>query len=93
MQTTDNLDRPYNTPNNDFPYMTDAEVALYWEAEKKPQSERSDTEKRVVMLESVQPDLMSLDALMDALKDGRVLSDRLRWKLEELVELSDLEVA
>lgn len=79
--------------SSDFPYMTDAEVEMYWSAMDTPAHKRSETEKRAIRQWAAQPALMSLDALMATLKSGGELSPRLQWKLEELVELSDLEVA
>lgn len=79
-------------PRNDsFPFMSDNEVSVFNEALSLPESEHSEDHKKAISQERNQADLLTLWELMEKLREGHVVSDRLAFKLEELYAVTDAE--
>jgi len=81
----------YSASNDDFPFMTDAEVATYHEARKVDDSKRTETQRRTIRQWEQQPNLMTLADIMEKLKGGEQVGKELDEKLEELCVLAEFE--
>ena len=77
--------------NDSFPFMSDKEVALYWEAVALPEEERSAEHKTAVQQARNEADLLTLWELMEKLRDGCCVSDKLSQRLYRLYEMTDAE--
>jgi hypothetical protein len=81
----------YTASNDDFPFMTDAEVATYHEARRVDDLQRTATQRRAIHQWEQQPNLMTLADLMAKLKGGEQVSKELDEKLDELCVLAEFE--
>lgn len=77
--------------NDSFPFMTDNEVKLYWEAMHLTECELSEDQKKALRQNANEADLLTLWDLMERLRDGLQVSNRLSKKLEALYRVMDAE--
>jgi len=77
--------------NDSFPFMNDQEVTTYWEAVGLPQDQLETEHKRVLQQKENEPDLLTLNELMEKLKEGHVVSASLFSVLDNLYRVTDAE--
>jgi len=82
----------YTASNDDFPFMTDEEVATYHEALKVDDSKQTEAQRRAIHQWEQQPNLMTLADIMEKLRDGEQVSKELDAKLEELCVFAEFEM-
>jgi urease gamma subunit len=79
------------TRNDSFPFMSDDEVKLYWEAVGLPEDQRTQEQQKAVSQKYNEADLVTLNELMEKLRDGHEVSPLLEKKLESLYRVTDAE--
>jgi hypothetical protein len=77
--------------NDSFPFMSDDEVKMYWEAVGLPEDKMTEEHHRVLRQKHNEADLLTLNELMEKLKGGLDVSPLLTSKLESLYQVSDAE--
>jgi len=82
----------YTVSNDDFPFMTDEEVATYHEARRVDDSKQTEAQRRAVHQWEQQQNLMTLADLMEKLRSGGQVSKELNEKLEDLCVLAEFEM-
>lgn len=77
--------------NDSFPFMNDEEVKLYWGAVGKPEDQRTEEEQKAVQQKYNEADLLTLNELMEKLRDGLEVSPLLDRRLVSLYQVTDAE--
>lgn len=79
--------------DDDFPYMTDKEVAIYHRASLMNEDQRTEAEHKAIRQWGAQPNLMALHDLMEKLRADVEVSVCLDMKIEELCVASEAELS
>lgn len=77
--------------DDSFPFMNDDEVKLYWGAVGLPEDQRTEEQQKAVRQKHNEADLLTLNELMEKLRDGHEVSPLLERKLESLYRVTDAE--
>jgi|GEM_PF-2993894 len=80
-----------NMRDDGFPFMDDQEVGMYREAVGLSEEERTEEHNKAIQQKHNEADLLTLHELMEKLRDGVPVSERLNRKLEALYRVSDEE--